>query len=43
MTAIAEFFAGLPFFVSAGIFLSGAALLYLVMWRTFKKRNVEKS
>ncbi len=43
MTAIAEFFAGLPFVVSAGIFLSGVALLYLVMRRTLIKRGNEKS
>jgi len=43
MTAIAEFFTGLPLFVSAGIFLSGVALFYLVMWRTFIKRSNEKS
>ena len=43
MTAIIDFFFELPFFAQAGIFLSGVALFYLVMWRTYIKRSSEKS
>lgn len=43
MTTITEFFAGLPFLANAGIFLCGAALLYLVVARTMKKRSDDQA
>lgn len=39
MTALAEFVASTPLIVDLGIFLSGVALLYLVVRRTIERRG----
>lgn len=41
MSGIANLVAGIPYLSSIGIFLCGAALLYLVVNRTLKRRQEE--